>query len=327
MMESADHETLGLFDNVESRHLGDSGASLQGEALRQHILTTTPQQRAEYMRMVSVNVDGFRKGLDFAEHLIRRSERTSCPGGLWVIGDGGVGKSFIIDALHTRHAPVETPLARYCPVLRLRFASRPAESEIILGLLLQLGQDPATLHYQRNADLEQYLLDALPVCQTLAILFDEANHLWLNVQAKRTADRLGGRLGDFLKRFYDKSGLAFIFAGTNGLQNILEGDSQASTRWSGVLRLSPFAYDESFIGVLAALDEAMPMREPSGLATEALAHRLFEASNGNFRLLKNLLSEAVFLAAVDDAPSVSQAHLARAHFMTFCSDASPFDAS
>lgn len=325
MMGHVDLRTAGLFDGAEVPLHGSQEGILPGEVQRQRTLASSPTVRAEFARTVSVEVDGYRKGLDFAENLIRRSERTSCPGGQWIIGEGGVGKSFIIDALYARHPPVETPLARHCPVLRLHFASRPAESEILLALLLQLGQDPATLHYHRNADLEKLLLDALPTCQTLAILFDEAGHLWLNVQAKRIADRFGGRLGDFLKRFYDQSGLAFIFAGTDGLQQIVDKDTQANTRWSGVLHLSPFAFDERFIGLLAALDQAMPMHEPAGLATEALAPLMFQATKGNFRLLKRLLAEAVYLAATDSAPCITRAHLARAHFMIFCSDTSPFD--
>lgn len=325
-MGHADCSTFELFDDARSAP-ADAGANAgKAEGVRQRVLAGTPAERSEYARTVSISVPGYQKGVEFVEHLVERAKRTQCPGGLWIIGEGGVGKSFIIDTIYKRHPPVETPLARHCPVLQLDFQSRPAESDILVSLLLQLGQDPTTLHYQRNADLEQILLDALPVCQTLAILFDEASHLWLNVQAKRIVDRLGGRLGDFLKRFYDKSGLAFIFAGTSGLQHIIDGDKQASTRWSGVLQLSPFSYDERFIGLLAALDEAMPMREQAGLAMETMAPRVFEATKGNFRLLKNLLAEAVYLASVEDAPRITRAHLARAYFLKFCSDTSPFDA-
>jgi hypothetical protein len=325
MMGHADFRSFELFNQAGRPPLADDGTVLTGEALRQQMLLASPQVRAEYARTVSVAVDGYRLGVEFADNLIARSRRTSCPGGLWLIGDGGVGKTFIVDAIYQKYAPVETPEARYCPVLQLSFDSRPAESEILLSLLLQLGQDPATLHYQRNADLEKIVLEALPACQTLAILFDEANHLWLNTRAYRVVDRLGGRLGDFLKRFYDKSGLAFIFAGTSGLQRLLDEDTQASTRWSGRLKLAPFEYDDRFVGLLGALDEALPMHEPAGLATEALAPLLYASTKGNFRLLKGLLAEAVYFAAVDNAPRMTRAHLARAHFLLFCSDTSPFD--
>lgn len=319
-MGAADRQTFELFGEYGESTPQGSG----GEALRAFMLTQSPKDRSEYARTVSVNVDGFRRGLEFTENLIQRSTRTTRPGGLWIIGDGGVGKTFIVDTIHRRFPPTETPLSRQCRVLRLTFASRPVESDILLQLLLQLGQDPNMLRYQRNADLEKILLDALPACGTLAILFDEANHLWINTKAYRVADRLGGRMGDFLKRFYDQSGLAYIFAGTSGLQNLLAEDSQASTRWSGVLKLTPFCYDNIFIGLLAALDEALPMTEKAGLASEELAPLLFESTQGNFRTLKNLLAEAVYLAASEDCPRITQTHLAQAHFNVFCSEQNPF---
>lgn len=292
---------------------------------RQQALTSTPETRAEFTRKISINVDGYRLATDFVENLIARSRRTNRPGGIWLMGDGGVGKSFVLDAIHDRHSPSESMAARSCPVLSLTFASRPAESDILLSLLLQLGQDPYTLSYQKNSELEAIFLDAVHPAGTLAILFDEAQHLWLNTTAYRVADRMGGRLGDFLKRLYDRSGLAFIYAGTTGLENLLAADSQARTRWSGSFRLTPFTYDNSFVGLLSALDAAIPMPDPAGLATPELANRIFEATQGNFRLLKTLLSEAVFLAASEGSNRITKAHLARAHFLTFCSVTNPFD--
>lgn len=318
-MGQADFVTTPLFDFIPT------DPTLTPQELRAAALAGTPAERAEFTRTISISVDGYRHANDFVDALLDRSARSPRPGGLWLLGDGGVGKSFILEAVYRRHPPSESQTKRHCPILSLSFSSRPSESEILLTVLLQLGQNPKSIRYQNNAELMDHVVDAVSTGGALAILFDEAHHLWLNTSAKRVTDRMGGRLGDFLKRFYDRTGLAYIFAGTNGLHDLLDADSQASTRWPGTLRLHPFADDEKFRGLLAALDMAIPMPKPAGLTTDSLASRIFESTKGNFRNLKTLLAQAVYIAASEGAHLISEAHLARAHFLTFCSETTPFD--
>lgn len=288
-------------------------------------LQGSPSERGEFTRTVPINVDGYRLANEFIDNLIASSERSKYPGGLWLLGDGGLGKSFILEAAYRRYPPYENHLKRYCPVLTLTFKSKPSESDILVSLLLQLGQSPDILSYEKNSDLEAIVKDAMKACGVLAIFFDEAHHLWMNTSAKQAVDRTGGVLGGFLKTFYNDSGVACIFAGTPGLQDIYDRDPQIHTRWPGIWHLTPFANDEKFRGLLAALDQALPMPEPAGLADEPLASELFISSKGNLRLLKNVLAAAVFIAATENAPKLTWKHLQRAHFLTFCTEATPFD--
>lgn len=294
------------------------------EERRQKALDSSPADRAEFARTVSIEVDAYRLGNTCIDHLIARSTRSERPGGLWIIGNGGVGKSFILESVHSRYEPEEDIAARRCPVLAISFASRPSESDILLSLLLQLGQDPEMLRYQNNSDLRDIVLDGLKQSSCLAFLFDEAHHLFINARATRPLDRLGGRIGDFIKLLYDDSGMACIFAGTTGLASYVAEDTQASSRWPGVLRLEPFANDGMFRGVLRSLDFALPMPEPAGLAEDRYAVPLYQASKGNFRLLKALVAEAVFLAADEGARRLSLSHLAAAYFRSFCNEETPF---
>lgn len=292
--------------------------------LRKAALKGTPSERAEFARQVSVSVDDYRIANRFVDDLIARSERSNRPGGLWIIGEGGVGKSFILESVYQRYQPTESHIARKCPILTLSLDGRPAESDIMLRFLLQMGQNPKLLRYSSNSELRDILIEALQACEVQAILFDEAHHLWLTTQLKRTPDRPGGRLGDFLKRLYDQSGVAYIFAGTGGLWDLYEKDKQARTRWPGRIRILDFNNDEKFCGLLATLDEALPMPRPAGLANEPIASRMYQATQGNFRLLKNLLADAVYLASVANEEKLSMKHLAGAYFGLFCDEATPF---
>jgi len=312
--------TQGLFDKEAVMPF----LRRNGIMRREEVLSGTPEQKYAFVESVAIHVDSFRQGRDFIDALFERSKRASRPGGLWILGDGGVGKSFILNDIHERYHPLDTETARTTPVLSLSFGERPAVSNILIQLLLQLGQDPDLLHYRKNIDLENYLVDAIPECGTVAILFDEAHHLWLHTTAKRNLDRKGGILGDFLKQLYDKLSVAFIFSGTPGLVDICEGDTQARTRWSGTLRLKSFEFNEKFIGLLKAIDHALPFPELSGLEGIGIATMLHASSGGNFRLLKRVLCEAVYLAALDNAPNLSIQHLEKAHFRVFCDGENPF---
>lgn len=311
--------TQGLFDNQAVMPFQRRSGILR----REEVLLGTPEQKYAYVECVPIHVESFTQSREFIDALFERSKRTNRPGGLWILGDGGVGKSFILNDIHERYIPIDTETARTTPVLSLTFDERPAVSNILIQLLLQLGQDPDLLHYKKNADLQHYLVDAIPECGTLAILFDEAHHLWLHTSAKRNLDRRGGILGDFLKQLYDKTSVAYIFSGTPGLVDICDSDHQARTRWSGTLRLKPFELNEKFIGLLMAIDHALPFPELSGLAEIDIATKLYQSTKGNFRLLKRLLAEAVFLAAKDNAPKLSTKYLAQAHFRVFCDGENP----
>ena len=286
----------------------------------------TAADRSEFVRSVSVNVDDYSHGMRFMEGLIGRASRSNTPGGLWLLGNGGQGKSFMLEAIARKHPPRETTSCRHCEAILIPLSSRPSTSDILLTILMALGQSPEMLRYQKNTELESIAIEAMAHCSVKVLLFDESQHLWLSTKGgvKRGVDRLGGQLGDFLKRLYDKSGVAFVFAGTPGLQELINGDAQASTRWAGVLRLAPFENDVNFMALLASLSKALPMEEPSNLIEETLRTQIHTATQGNFRRLKNLLAEAVFLAASAGDKSVRREHLANAYFQVFCSMETPF---
>lgn len=318
-----DYQTISLFSLPEGQHKQQISTP---QELRKAAMRGKPSDRSEFARSVSIDVDNYRLASRFMNALLDRAKRSKCAGGLWILGNGGQGKSFILESFIRRHPPSETTEGRNCSVLLLPFRGRPAVSEILLTILLQLGQNPDTLKSQSNTDLQGIVERAIAHCGVKMILFDEAQHLWLlaNANPKRIKDRLGGHLGDLLKTLYDNTGVAYVFAGTPGLDVILEEETQANTRWTGVLRLEPFEYDQKFRGILETLDEALPMEERAGLSGEELSAKIYEASGGNFRKLKNFIADAVYLAADEGAKSIQNQHFASAYFRMYCTENTPF---
>lgn len=322
-MNLTDHSSMPLFAQLESE---TARPVLTPQERRTAAMQGSPSDRCEFVRKVSIGVDHYRTGSRFMEGLLTRATRSKSPGGLWILGNGGEGKSFMLEAFALRHPPVETTTRRRCEVIYIALNGRPSQSDIMLTIMLALGNAPETLKSQSNAELENIVVEAMSHCGVLLLLFDESQHLWMSTsgKTKRPSDRAGGTLGDFLKRLYDKSGVAYVFAGTHGLKALIEADNQANTRWAGILILEPFENDEKFAALLDALDQALPMDERSNLSDCELRAHIHRATQGNFRRLKNLLAEAVFLAATASDKSVDRRHLAGAFFNLFCNEATPF---
>lgn len=321
-----DVTTLSPLEEAAAHAPGVNDATLSPQEQRLLAMGGTPAQRAEYTRTVSVNVDGYRRALKLLEALFQRAQRTTRPGGVRLTGDGGEGKTFILERFFQTHPPLETTKVRLCPALLLTFSGRPSVSDILLSILLQLGYPMQMLKTQKNAELKTIAVKAMVSCQVKMLIFDEAQHLWVSTTARtqRVQDRIGGQVGEFLKLLYDETGVAFVFSGTNGLKDAFARDTQANTRWSGLVSLEPFKDDAYFRAVLDALDAALPMKVRSSLSRNDMATKMFQATQGNFRRLKALLAEAVFVAATDGAQSLEMAHLARAYFQTVGTEVTPF---
>lgn len=301
-------------------------ANVDPQELRRAALDGTPVDRAEFTRTISINVDGYCKAMKSIQVLFDRASRTKRPGGMWLLGDGGEGKTFVLEKFFQKHTPQETTTSRIYPVLAFSFKTRPAVSDILLTILLELGYPSNLLRNQKNLELQNMAVKAMDTCQVRMLIFDEAQHLWLRAITKneRVQDRIGGQVGEFLKTLYDQTGVAYVFSGTNGIRNVFEKDTQANTRWPALVQLKPFADDEIFRMLLASLDAAIPMDSPAGLSSDSLRSKIFISTEGNFRLLKAFLSEAVFIASSVGAKSIGEMHLQQAYFNIFGREKTPF---
>jgi hypothetical protein len=321
-MGHSDFLTQSLFENG----LPARPEKLSPQQQREIALAGTPEERAEFTRYVAVHVEHYQQGLSSCASLIQRAGRTKTPGGLWFYGEGGSGKSFLLTSVAEAHPPYETDTGPVFPVLIVTLAGRVTASALMAMLLLQMGSDIRFLTNQDNGDLERTLVTALKASGVRAIIFDEAHHLWgVNSSSKKIDAGMGGVVGNTIKRIHDDSGVAFIFAGILKLKALVDKDTQLSSRWAGCRVLTPFENDTKFRGLLATLDAAIPMPTPAGLADDKLASQIHQACEGNFRVLKHMLAEAVYMASIENSISLTRDHFRRTYIDVKCADVTPFD--
>ncbi|RKT58787.1 TniB protein [Azonexus fungiphilus] len=318
---------MNTMADLHSEHLFAEPTSTTTPALdpikeRTRAMAGSPDDRAQYVLDVPIAFDEYRRANKYIDALLARAKVSKKPGGLWIIGEGGRGKSFILERLLKRLKPVEGDHRRLCPVLYLTFEARPSIGEIYIRLLMQLGQDPRSLKGLSLKELRDTLRDAVKTTGVLLIAFDEAQHLWILASRKIKGDA-GGALGATLKRLYDFLGVAFVFIGTPPLDEIRRQDEQ-TTRWPGLSFIKAFSYNDEYLGVLATLDQCLPMPEKANLIDSELSKSIFDSSRGSFRLLKMLLADAVRIASRKGNKRISREDLAEAHFLVHCSEETPF---
>lgn len=321
-MGHRDFDTQSLFGQRADSHPG----KLTPQQQREIALAGSPADRAEFTRFVAIHVEHYRQGFQSCESLIERAGRTNRPGGLWFYGEGGSGKSFLLKSVVEAHPPYETETGPVFPVLMITLPGRVAESTLMAMLLLQMGSDIRFIASQDNQQLEATLVAALKASGVRAIIFDEAHHLWgINQSSKKADSGLGGLVGNTIKRIHDDSGVAYIFSGIPELKPMVEKSRELYSRWRGSRVLQPFENDAKFRALLGALDQAIPMPKPAGLSGEKLASQIHKACEGNFRLLKSLLAEVVYLASVENSSSLTLDHFHRCYIDLNCADTTPFE--
>lgn len=307
--------------------LGGTGVSRTPEQrraeLREAALRGTSREKAEFLRNdVFIPTADFVYVTDTINGLMRHAKLFGSPGGIRVRGPGGSGKDAIIRYLLKQHPGISDGQKMICPILKVDFGSYLAPIDILASMHTQLRS--AHKKYQGIDELQKLLFEALANCHTEAIIFNEAQHMLPVASSKsRSEVRLSGKAGDWLKGFIDKLPVPVFFFGVPGWDAVFEQDGQLGTRIPNHHDLK-VPDKATSLGILQALDEALPMPEPAGLATPALASPILETSKSNWRLLIKLLGGALVSAAEAGARKIQKQDLSYSYALNFGEDGNPF---
>ncbi len=317
-----DLQTYELSLAEPSRNTTEKGAS--PDARRLAALGGTPNDRAQFLtEEVFIHTPDFRHATSTIERLLTRGTTFSNPGGMRIIADSGMGKDAIIRYFQRKFAPTWSEGNSHCPILYVTLPHRVGPGDIIRTFLRQLHTAFTTTQLVRP--LEENLLEAMDECGTVGIFFNEAQHLvYTTKRTEREAARLAGESGDWLKGFLDKVRRPVFFFGIPGWDEVFNLDEQLGTRITHQYTFSAFNFDTTFIGVLRALDEAIPMPQPAGLDNKDLASALYHVTQGNWRLLIHLLREAIFIASYAGASQIEREDLSAAYQLNFGLQGNPF---
>lgn len=247
--------------------------------------------------------------------LIDRAKTTKLPGGLRLSGEGGTGKTFILHRVLKKYRAVDNGFQLRCPVVYIRLEKSPTAASVINAVLKAIGDTMPHRSSDRGTP-EERLAMALRHCGVLLILIDEAQNIFPASGPRRNKERLGGSVAETVKLVCDLCGVAIVWSGLPSIEAVFRDDSQLGTRWPGSINLPRYDNSKEWMAVLNGLSEAvngvLGYRFDFELSSATSAERLHSMTGGNFRILKNLLSEAVRIASAASKKSIGRSTLDQA---------------
>jgi len=229
-----------------------------------------------------------------------------------VVGDTGAGKTTIIDKYLAKHPRTETNDGSIIPILSTSLPPNATPITASEQLLSDLG-DP--LAFSRGNDpvkIAKEMSDLMKLCGVELIIVDEFQHM-----IDRKNKQILHSAADWLKMLIVHSKIPVVLFGMPYSVVILEANNQLAGRFELQHTLEPFRLNNKenlilYKTFLAMLDEALPFRESSALASPDMMKRIYAFSQGNLRRIRKLINRSSRLALRDDSNKILLEHFAKA---------------
>jgi hypothetical protein len=209
---------------------------------------------------------------------------------LAIIGETNNGKTMLLKNFLRRHAPNPDPTVDrvVLPVLMIQTPPDPDETRLYGALLERLqaygpSREPADAKLRR---LQKILQDL----QTKMIILDEFQHALAGTPIRQRKFLNG------LKYLGNELEIPIVVAGTPDGLNALQTDQQIANRFEPVF-LPKWRQGEEFLRLLASIEKVLGLTHASGLASDNMATKILDESEGTIgevmRLMRSLAEQAI----------------------------------
>ncbi|CAG2150735.1 hypothetical protein LMG19282_03838 [Cupriavidus campinensis] len=277
---------------------------------RELALNGSASDREEFVFKVVVRTPQVKMIDECVTLLVDAAGRVPFPGGFCVTGEGGTGKSALLEYIKRRFPEEDSYFVSKRTVVEIKLPERPTPRGIAQMIMRALGND-LWMPSLDQLDARSTIVRALAACETRLLLIDEAHHLTLTSGPRKNEARLMGVAGDFLKILHDVTRIPMGFFALPVLDAAFDRDSQLRSRFPGRLHLYEYKLDATWRQLLVALDKALPLPETSDLAQPHTASMLHRITSGNLRELKRVLGRAVYVTTLEGGSRISNKTLQR----------------
>ncbi|MHA2940393.1 TniB family NTP-binding protein [Vibrio sp. RC27] len=229
-----------------------------------------------------------------------------------VVGNTGAGKTTLIDKYLAKNPRSETDYGSVIPILSTSLPPNATPITASEQLLSDLG-DP--LAFSRGNDpvkIAKEMSDLMKLCGVELIIIDEFQHM-----IDRKNKQILHSAADWLKMLIVRSKIPVVLFGMPYSVLILEANNQLAGRFELQYTLEPFRLNNKenrslYKTFLTLLDEALPFRESSDLASPEMMKRIYAFSQGNLRRIRKLINRSSRLALRDNSNKIQLEHFAKA---------------
>lgn len=244
------------------------------------------------------------QALERLESLYTWPRRQRMPN-LLLVGPTNNGKSMIIEKFRRRHPLVAADDHETVPVLCVQMPSDPSVPRFYVALHAALGAPirPG----RRVAELEQLALGMLRATGVRVLVIDELH----NVLAGRDSARR--EFLNVLRYLGNELQISLVGVGTREAYLAIRSDDQLENRFAP-MSLPPWEAGDDTRSLLASFAASFPLRRPSHLAGEDMAHYLLARSEGTIGELALLLTEAAVAAVESGEEAINRRTLTMAGY-------------
>lgn len=208
------------------------------------------------------------------EDLLTFPKRTRMPNVL-LIGPTNNGKTMIVEKFRRAHPPFAASTtpdgAASIPVLKVQMPPGPDEPRFFGAILQELGF-PHLLS-ERLAARQEAALRTLRQTNVRVLIIDEVHNV---LSGSRLQQR---RLLNLLRWLGNELQIPLVAVGTAEALHAMQSDDQLANRFEPI-GLPPWRHGEEYQQLLSTLEAVLPLRQPSDLATPALADKILSAAEG-----------------------------------------------
>jgi type II secretory pathway predicted ATPase ExeA len=254
------------------------------------------EDRIKKVECIDINFPRNEAALEAIEQCHQHAKVSGEAEGLLIQGETGAGKTTLYRR-YIRDYPHE--INEDGTIARVLYATVPVPATVkslVTKLLSAIG-DPAA---ERGSQVSQTnrLKRYLAACGTELIILDEFQHF-----QDRDSRKILKTVSDWLKVLMDETGVPVLLVGMPYSHTILdsEGNEQLQRRFATRINLDPFGYVTSeertaFRKFLKAIDNKLPLAEPSNLADPDIALCFSEATDGVVAHVMKLVRRATVIA-------------------------------
>jgi hypothetical protein len=208
------------------------------------------------------------------EDLLTFPKRTRMPNVL-LIGPTNNGKTMIVEKFRRTHPPFAASTApdgaASIPILKVQMPPGPDEPRFFGAILGELGF-PHLLS-ERLAARQEAALRMLRQTNVRVLIIDEVHNV---LSGSRLQQR---RLLNVLRWLGNELQIPLVAVGTAEALHAMQSDDQLANRFEPI-GLPPWRHGEEYRQLLSTLEAVLPLRQPSDLATPALADKILSAAEG-----------------------------------------------
>lgn len=266
----------------------------------------TPEVLKVGEQVLNVVVDHavFRRIREASMKMVHIMRSLKLPHGILVQAESGMGKSLLVELIRRELVPQASPNGSTA-CLHVALDSTVDTNGMAAAMTLALGYRALPMRCQLES-MNHMTKMALERERPLVLLIDEMQHV-----CEGNKDITARSVTDWLKVRMDRYNFPVICLGTHALERLTVINPQFTGRASASFIIHPFQFDEAWRQVLAAFSSAV-VSVDLGIANGTACRPLHQASGGNMRMLKRILTYACMYASTQPNRVVDMAALSRA---------------